>query len=1079
MALEEAQRERERRLTANLLFPGWRDVIHKPDREITDQHLGDEAYRYTFSYLFEIAKASNAALKPDQFFARIENAFIERLASAAGFQVGPAAGVGGGRRGRPSALVATLNQLLSHLSEGSTSIAGDPADVQGDVCRLLFYLVLHQILECSIGEALGTREASPDDEDETRVSNESDASGQNEVSVLHTDLSRTDLCGRIWRIVAFELNAKLAREGVEGFTWKSNHRWRLGSDRTLREFEERTGISRQSGITFAALLLTLVADCVPGELVAFEAGTDETLLRVTLQPPLVQFLNRMERRHQAVPLRAPMIAPPLPWQTSHGTSQGGFYANELPFFKMPWKNGKLRDFVRVINGGPVAHEEDADETVRRSLDIGFRAINLCQMTRWRVNMDMWAVVRTLLTWREELNDAGGRRATALDEAQRIFPRQALAELFEAAGWKSEAPSVMQENWKAWLRSAAFDREYREDGITVRFGPGARAGSFLARATIGDAYGRSSIYFAYQADTRGRIYPVTGLLSPQGDDLMRSLLEFAEGKPLGNEAAAQALAIHGSAMVADATLCHDLGLLPTAPTDAERMRWVLSQQDDICACAVDPLKNTWWRDHAKDPFMFLAFCFAWKRYVEKGFKAQCHLPVHVDGSCNGLQHIAALTGDRSLAEATNVVATPISVAESLAKDAARKRDIYSEVGKTVTEWVQKTISSLDAASPNSPALEGERGSGPGTSERLKRFLTKNLEQLVTRGLAKNVVMVIPYGAGLLTYAETIRDELARQCMNSENVEIGAGDGAIPAERWVGSRYVEQLRIAVPEFMKMSFRSEKAFTKALQRAMAPLAQVLAPGFHDALSTLFPSIERFKSSLRAAARPVLKQGLPLMWVTPCGLPVIQSRFRFEERKIDSSALGNRLRIRMTIRELADDIDLHAQERGVLPNYIHSLDASHLYLTVLHAAAQGVTAFSVVHDSFGTHACDVPALQACIREAFVELYRKPEAHLGFFHAWIQALAGDETEASRTLVAWMDSSGQPEDAMRSRLLSLARHWRAMAAEPGTPSEGEVHAPVRRRTSRKQSTERLVLGDGVVAGPEWLDGVRKAPYFFS
>ena len=43
---------------------------------------------------------------------------------------------------------------------------------------------------------------------------------------------------------------------------------------------------------------------------------------------------------------------------------------------------------------------------------------------------------------------------------------------------------------------------------------------------------------------------------------------------------------------------------------------------------------------------------------------------------------------------------------------------------------------------------------------------------------------------------------------------------------------------------------------------------------------------------------------------------------------------------------------------------------MTVNLAAGNGVGSFAMIHDSFGTHAADVPMLNACLREAFIELY-------------------------------------------------------------------------------------------------------------
>jgi DNA-directed RNA polymerase, mitochondrial len=40
------------------------------------------------------------------------------------------------------------------------------------------------------------------------------------------------------------------------------------------------------------------------------------------------------------------------------------------------------------------------------------------------------------------------------------------------------------------------------------------------------------FFPHQLDHRGRAYPVPQLINPQSDDGGRSVLEFADGKPLG-------------------------------------------------------------------------------------------------------------------------------------------------------------------------------------------------------------------------------------------------------------------------------------------------------------------------------------------------------------------------------------------------------------------------------------------------------------------------------------------------------------------------------------------------------------------
>jgi DNA-directed RNA polymerase len=53
-----------------------------------------------------------------------------------------------------------------------------------------------------------------------------------------------------------------------------------------------------------------------------------------------------------------------------------------------------------------------------------------------------------------------------------------------------------------------------------------------------------------------------------------------------------------------------------------------------------------------------------------------------------------------------------------------------------------------------------------------------------------------------------------------------------------------------------------------------------------------------------------------------------------------------------------------------VHALDASHLVFTALDMAELELH-IAGIHDSFGTHACDVIAMHGAIRGSFVRLYQ------------------------------------------------------------------------------------------------------------
>lgn len=68
---------------------------------------------------------------------------------------------------------------------------------------------------------------------------------------------------------------------------------------------------------------------------------------------------------------------------------------------------------------------------------------------------------------------------------------------------------------------------------------------------------------------------------------------------------------------------------------------------------------------------------------------------------------------------------------------------------------------------------------------------------------------------------------------------------------------------------------------------------------------------------------------------------------------------------------VDPMKQATAFPPNFIHSLDASHMILTAIACKKEGM-AFAAVHDSFWTHACDIDVMSTQIRNCFVELHER-----------------------------------------------------------------------------------------------------------
>ena len=108
-------------------------------------------------------------------------------------------------------------------------------------------------------------------------------------------------------------------------------------------------------------------------------------------------------------------------------------------------------------------------------------------------------------------------------------------------------------------------------------------------------------------------------------------------------------------------------------------------------------------------------------------------------------------------------------------------------------------------------------------------------------------------------------------------------------------------------------------------------------------------------------------LEWRTPMGFHVVHPyRKGTYERVV---CLGSELHFLHF--EEDDTVSKYKQHNSVAPNFVHSLDACHLMMVVLAAEVRGITALMLVHDNFGTHACDMTMLNIVLREQFIKLYK------------------------------------------------------------------------------------------------------------
>lgn len=394
--------------------------------------------------------------------------------------------------------------------------------------------------------------------------------------------------------------------------------------------------------------------------------------------PTAETSEWLTQRNDALRLLSPvypaMVVQPLPW--SKGKRGGYRYA--------------LRGGNHLVRGARRYHKGLIDN---HDMPAVYQALNLIQNTEWVVNKPILNVVSEILSM------GGGKAGLPKTEPVPETPKKGDEETNPDSlrKWKKAETKRREEDNKRVLECLRVNR-IRETAVSYAE--------------------EERIYFPHSLDFRGRIYPITTDLSPQGDDLQKALLKFATGKPLGSSGA-KYLAIHGA---------NAWGKLPSGQkvsklTLEEREAAILEHSEWICSVAQDPTGNPWWMD-ADEPWCFLAFCHEWLGYVLSGMSPTfvSSLPVASDGTCNGLQHFAALLRDPVAAEAVNVV------------DNQRPNDIY----QTVADVVLKK-------------LEAEAATNPLALQWLE-------SGLVNRSLTKRPTMTLAYGAKQFGFADQLKEYL---------------------------------------------------------------------------------------------------------------------------------------------------------------------------------------------------------------------------------------------------------------------------------------------------------------------------------
>ena len=276
-------------------------------------------------------------------------------------------------------------------------------------------------------------------------------------------------------------------------------------------------------------------------------------------------------------------------------------------------------------------QEQSDAIVAGSPDQVYESINALGAVPWRSNIPMIGIMETL--W-----ESGGNAAGLPPRDVRPMPP------------RPKDIDDNKESLKLWKAEATEVHQYNHRSSSRRV-------DFMSMLNTARMVGGKKFYLPHQICFRTRAYPIPVHFNHHGSDAPRSGMLFDRPVEL-SDAGWRQIQIHTA---------NKFGMDKVSYED--RVLWVEDNMDHIITSAREGVDYEWWMQ-ADDPLQFLAACKAMEDE-----EVAMRLPVHRDGTCNGLQHYAAESLNPSDCKAVN-----------LAPD-TKPNDVYIEVLAVVYDRIK--------------------------------------------------------------------------------------------------------------------------------------------------------------------------------------------------------------------------------------------------------------------------------------------------------------------------------------------------------------------------------------------------------
>jgi len=466
---------------------------------------------------------------------------------------------------------------------------------------------------------------------------------------------------------------------------------------------------------------------------------------------------------------------------------------------------------------------------------------------------------------------------------------------------------------------------------------------------------SKIYFPVRLDQRTRLYCNTEYFNYQSTDLSKGLLLFFNSGTIYKHDidSINYLKSYGATLFDSALDKKSINY---------KVKWIDNNTDYILNFRSNDIINK-----SNHKACFLSFCFEYSRFIDfindiDATSFITHLPIQLDASCNGYQHLSLLTRDKKVLKQLNL--TPSTKDDD-------PDDLYNFMLIKIREYIKNRL--------NNNLFDDEE-------EKLSIIRLNKI--LLNRSIVKKALMTYSYNASIPQMVNYIKEMLhlhtsdeiknlnSKKKKNSKDYEHSLQtSNSLFMERVAETKSVHDNKVIdnaknESDTNDVDISDKVVYTVGDDNNYITSKDIyrFIKYFKIVLDDVFPRMKHLNSYIRAIVKICTKLNIAIPWTTPSGAIINQSYLNSKTLKLKPFAfIKSKYNFRTIIKNEFDSVK---QLNATMPNLIHSLDASSIALLYkVFSECDGENIYTV-HDCFAVTSNNVKLLIGILKGVYIKIY-------------------------------------------------------------------------------------------------------------